>query len=73
MKTSIEIDGKVYCKVSAAAKLLGTTPGKIRQLMGNGTLDWAQARVNGPVVVSRESLVRYMMSRTTPAGLLIQL
>lgn len=63
MKASVEIDGRTYCKVSVAARFLGTTPGKIRQLMGDGTLEWAQARVNGPIVVSRDSLVRYMKTR----------
>ena len=68
MKVVVEIDGKVYCRVSAAAKLLGTTPGKIRQLMGNGTLEWNQAKANGPILVSRESLVRFMESKKAEAG-----
>jgi hypothetical protein len=65
MKTNVELEGQIYCKVSAAAKLLGTTPAKIRQLMGDGTLEWTQARVNGQIVVSRDSLVRYMKVRRT--------
>ena len=63
MKTSVIIDGQVYYKVSVAAKLLRTTPAKVRKLMGDESLEWSQARVNGSIVVSQKSLVRYMKAQ----------
>lgn len=52
-------NGKAYYPVGAAARLLSTSAGKIRELMGKGELEWTQLRVNGRIVIPAESIVTY--------------
>jgi hypothetical protein len=52
-------DGKTYHTVGAAAKLLRTNTMKIKQLMGDGTLEWSNLRVNGPLYISEASILAY--------------
>lgn len=49
-------DGESYYSVSDAARYLGTTPAKIRQMMGDGSLGWTQFRVNGNLFITGKSL-----------------
>lgn len=49
-------NGEAYYAVSDAAKYLGTTPAKIRQMMGDGGLVWTQFRVNGRLFITAKSL-----------------
>jgi hypothetical protein len=51
--------GKTYYSVGDAAKLLQTSAPKIRELMGNGILEWTQTRVNGRLVVEAQSILRH--------------
>jgi hypothetical protein len=52
-------DGKTYHTVGAAAKLLRTNTMKVKQLMGDGTLEWSNLRVNGPLYISEASILAY--------------
>jgi len=49
--------GKIYLSVSGAAASLGTNAAKIKQLMSDGTLDWCNPRVNGPLFITEDSPV----------------
>ena len=46
----IQIRGVPHYTIRVVARLLRTTPERVRALMGDGTLEWNQARVNGPIV-----------------------
>jgi hypothetical protein len=52
-------DGKTYYTVGAAAKLLRTNTLKVKQLMGDGSLEWSNLRVNGPLYISEASILAY--------------
>ncbi len=52
-------DGKTYHTVGAAAKLLRTNTMKVKQLMGDGSLEWSNLRMNGPLYISEESILAY--------------
>jgi hypothetical protein len=58
-KPKITRDGKTYYTVGAAAKLLRTNTMKIKQLMGDGSLDWSNLRTNGPLYISEASVLAY--------------
>jgi hypothetical protein len=51
-------EGKPRYSLPDAARYLGTTTPKIKLLMGSGALAWTQIRVNGPLIVSTEDLVK---------------
>jgi excisionase family DNA binding protein len=57
-------NGEVYYSVSDAAHYLGTTTTKIRQMMGDGSLEWTQFRVNGRLFISAKSLVEKQRAMT---------
>jgi len=50
--------GCAYYSVGDAAKYLGTTATKVRQMMGDGSLEWAQLRTNGRLLITAESLAK---------------
>lgn len=58
-------EGKVYYSVPDAARYLGTTATKIRQIM-IAKLEWTQARVNGKLIVSADSLLAYKNEISKP-------
>jgi hypothetical protein len=51
--------GKTYYTVGAAAKLLRTNTVKIKELMGDGSLEWSNLRVNGPLYISEASILAW--------------
>ena len=51
--------GKVYYDVVSTAGLLRTTAARVRQLMGEGELEWTQLRLGGKLVVRAESIAGY--------------
>src|SRR3546814_18187178 len=53
-KHRYEIEGRGWLIASRAAALLGTNAAGIRKLMGDGTLEWRQARTNSSVLVVDE-------------------
>ena len=58
MKTTYEIDGKSWIKISDAARLLKTNAIGIRKLMGDGRLEWHQSRANSrTLVVDRNAVI----------------
>jgi len=57
--TRIVQGGEVYCSVGRAAKMLRTNTMKMKQLMGDGSLDWLNLRVNGRLVVTASSIAAY--------------
>jgi len=63
VRDTVNHDGKVYFTVGGASRAIGTTTAKVRALMGQGLLEWAQFKVNGKLMVSSESLVAYMKTR----------
>jgi hypothetical protein len=60
-------DGRVYFTVGAAAKFLGTTATKVKEMMSCGDLEWTQFRVNGRVYISASSVDSYLR-RKNAAG-----
>lgn len=50
--------GCAYYSVGDAAKYLGTTATKVRKMMGDGSLEWAQLRTNGRLLITAESLAK---------------
>src|SRR3546814_16571173 len=56
-KHRYEIEGRGWLIASRAAALLGTNAAGIRKLMGDGTLEWRQARTNSSVLVVDERQV----------------
>jgi hypothetical protein len=59
MNGTIEHNGQSWLKIPAAAKVLGTTPTKVREAMGRGDLEWAQKRSGGKLIISTQSLLEY--------------
>ena len=59
-------DGSAYYSVGDAAKYLGTTAVKIRQMMGDGSLQWAQLRTNGRLLITAESLAKKKAALDAP-------
>ena len=50
-------NGSTYYSVADAARYLGTTTPKVRGMMGDGSLEWAQFRANGKLFITAKSLV----------------
>jgi hypothetical protein len=65
-KGKINHQGKAWLSVASAARQLGTTTGKVRELMGRGELAWAQPRANGKLYISAESVVAYEKGKSPP-------
>ncbi|WP_395612111.1 hypothetical protein [Allosphingosinicella sp.] len=69
-KLSYEIDGRRWIPISRAAKLLGTSTEGVRRMMGDGTLDWRQPRVNARRFVVDEEMVNQLrLKRPRPRAL----
>ena len=49
-------NGIPYFSVTDSAKYLGTTPQKVREMMGDGSLKWAQFKDNGKLFVTTQSV-----------------
>lgn len=60
--------GKAYYTVAAAARLLGTTTPKIREMMGRGELEWTQLRVNGRLRIPAEGIIAYQRLQAQSKG-----
>jgi hypothetical protein len=56
MRMRIEHNGQVYYSVGGAAKVLHTNTAKVKQLMGDGTLEWLNLKTNGPLYISATSV-----------------
>lgn len=62
-KTQIMFEGKLYYSMSAAARLLGTTTTKLKQIIGPEGIEFRNIRVNGPIWVSAQDIASYMRRR----------
>lgn len=56
-------EGKVYYSFSAAARLLGTTTPKLKQILIPEDIEFMNFRDNGALWVSADDLIRYMERR----------
>ena len=52
-------EGKAYYSVGATARVLLTTPKKVKEMMGRGDLKWTQFRSNGRLFITAESIAGY--------------
>jgi len=59
-------EGTYWYPVPSAARLLGTNATKIRQLMGNGTLEWSMKSRGSLMLVSATSVEAYRASDANP-------
>jgi len=50
-------NGETYYSVQDAARYLYTTTDKVRGMMGDGSLKWAQFKENGKLYIDARSLV----------------
>ncbi len=57
-------EGITYYSLADAAKYLGTTTPKIKEMMGNGSLKWTQFKVNGKLFITATSLVEKKRAST---------
>lgn len=62
-KTQMMHEGKLYYSMSAAAKLLGTTTTKLKQIISPEGIEYCNFRVNGPLWVSASDLASYLRRR----------
>jgi hypothetical protein len=66
-KTQMMHEGKLYYSMPAAAKLLGTTTTKLKQIIEPEGIEYCNFRVNGPLWVSAQDLVSYLRRRDAKA------
>ncbi len=50
-------DGKVFYSIPETARMLKTSANKVRDYMGDGSLEWIQFETNGRLYVTAESLI----------------
>ena len=62
-KTQMMHEGKLYYSMPAAARLLGTTTTKLKQIIGPEGIEYSNFRVNGPLWVSASELASYLRRR----------
>lgn len=53
-------NGEAYCSVTSASKAIDTSTQKVRKLIEQGELDYAQPRANGRIMVSVKSITEYL-------------
>lgn len=59
-KTQLMHEGKLYYSLPAAARVLGTTTTKLKQIIGPECIEYRNFRVNGKIWVSASDLASYM-------------
>ncbi|WP_326523232.1 hypothetical protein [Sphingomonas sp.] len=58
------IDGIAWYALQRAAEIIGTTPAKVKQMMGAGLLEWRPARAGSiKFLVRRDQVVRLALER----------
>lgn len=62
-KTQMMHEGKLYDSMPAAARLLGTTTAKLKQIIGPEGIEYCNFRVNGPLWLSAQDLAGYLHRR----------
>jgi hypothetical protein len=66
-KTQMMHEGKLYYSMSAAAKLLGTTTTKLKQIIVPEGIEYCNFRLNGPLWVNALDLANYVRRRDQKA------
>lgn len=66
-KTHMMHDGKLYFSMPAAAKLLGTTTTKLKQIVAPEGIEYRNFRVNGALWVNAQDLEAYLRRRAQKA------
>jgi hypothetical protein len=56
-------EGKLYYSLAEAARLLGTTTGKLKEIIGPEGIEYRNFRVNGRMWVSALDLANYLRRR----------
>ena len=59
-------EGRVWYTVPGAARLLHATTARVREVMGQGQVEWIQLRTDGKLLVSVESLLSYEQRKAAP-------
>lgn len=59
-KTQMMHEGKLYYSMAAAARLLGTTTTKLKQIIGPEGIEYCNFRVNGPLWVSASDIANFL-------------
>ena len=59
-------EGRAWYTVPGAARLLHTTTARVREVMGQGQVEWRQLKTDGKLLVSVESLLSYEQRKTVP-------
>lgn len=59
-KNQITHEGKLYYSMPAAARLLGTTTTKLKQIIEPEGIEYCNIRVNGPIWVSAHDIAGYL-------------
>lgn len=62
-RTQMMHEGKLYYSMPAAARLLGTTTTKLKQIIGPEGIEYCNFRVNGPLWVSALGLANFLRRR----------
>lgn len=62
-KTQMMHDGKLYHSMPAAARLLGTTTTKLKQIIEPEGIECCNFRVNGTLWVNAQDLASYLRRR----------
>ncbi len=62
-KTQVIHEGTLYYSMSAAARLLGTTTTKLKQIIEPEGIEYRNFRVNGPLWVSAQDIASYLRRR----------
>jgi len=52
-------EGRVWYTVPGAARFLHTATARVREIMGEGQVEWIQLKTDGKLLISVESLLRY--------------
>lgn len=63
VKTQRMHEGKLYYSAPAAARLLGTTTTKLKQIIGPESIEYRNFCVNGALWVSAQDLADYLRRR----------
>jgi hypothetical protein len=66
VERKIAHDGRAWYTVPGAARLLHTTTARVREIMGQGYVDWMQLKTGGKLLVSVESLLSYEQRKAAP-------
>lgn len=63
VKTQMLHEGKLYYSMPAAARLLGTTTTKLKQIIGPEAIEYCNFRINGPLWVNAQDIANYVRRR----------